>query len=86
MTLTKLIPNGSQVKQGDLIAVFGNTQQADMARDISPSLRTWPSGGTEAGPEPRRRREAYFDLGQAEADLAGGNRDQKGPVLAGSTA
>src|SRR5450432_2788289 len=33
MTLTKLIPNGSRVKDGDLIAVFESTQQADKARE-----------------------------------------------------
>src|SRR5229473_2208768 len=33
MTLTKLIPNGSQVKEGDLIAIFDSTQQADLARE-----------------------------------------------------
>src|SRR5438270_9527859 len=33
VTLTKLIPNGSHVKEGDLIAVFDSTQQADNARD-----------------------------------------------------
>ena len=29
MTLTKLIPNGSKVNEGDLIAVFDSTQQID---------------------------------------------------------
>src|SRR5437868_3071670 len=33
MTLTKLIPNGSRVKAGDLVAVFDGTQQVDQARD-----------------------------------------------------
>src|SRR6516162_1425731 len=33
MTLTKIIPNGSQVKEGDLIATFDATQQIDNARD-----------------------------------------------------
>src|SRR5258707_15794597 len=35
MTLTKLIPNGSRVKEGDLIAIFDSTQQADLARDAA---------------------------------------------------
>src|SRR5882762_660111 len=35
MTLTKLIPNGSRVKEGDLIAVFDSTQQSDLARDAN---------------------------------------------------
>src|SRR4051812_22650104 len=33
MTLTKLIPNGSKVAAGDLVAVFDSTQQIDLARD-----------------------------------------------------
>src|SRR5438034_2903419 len=33
MTLTKLIPNGSLVKEGDLIAIFDSTQQSDLARE-----------------------------------------------------
>ena len=33
MTLTNLIPNGSMVKEGDLIATFDATQQIDTARD-----------------------------------------------------
>ena len=33
MTLTKLIHNGSRVKEGDLVAVFDSTQQVDQARD-----------------------------------------------------
>src|SRR6185369_8170078 len=33
LTLTKLIANGSQVKEGDLIALFDSTQQADSLRD-----------------------------------------------------
>src|SRR5689334_10961110 len=33
MTLTKLIPNGSRVNSGDLVAVFDSTQQIDQARD-----------------------------------------------------
>src|SRR5258708_30297375 len=32
VTLTKLIPNGSHVKEGDLIAAFDSTQHADNAR------------------------------------------------------
>ena len=33
LTLTKLVPNGASVKEGDLIALFDNTQQADTLRD-----------------------------------------------------
>src|SRR2546430_1251731 len=33
VTLTKLIANGVKVKEGDLIAVFDNTQQIDQARN-----------------------------------------------------
>src|SRR4051812_9314804 len=33
MTLTRLIPNGTRVKEGDLIATFDPTQQMDAARE-----------------------------------------------------
>ena len=33
LTLTRIIPNGSRVKEGDLVAEFDATQQQDSARD-----------------------------------------------------
>jgi len=39
MTLTKLIPNGSRVKEGDLVAVFDSTQQIDQARDAQAKFK-----------------------------------------------
>src|SRR5690349_7829680 len=33
LTLTKLIRNGSEVKDGDIVATFDATQQLDTARD-----------------------------------------------------
>src|SRR6266545_1549811 len=38
MTLTKLIPNGSRVKEGDVVAVFDATQQIDQAREAEADL------------------------------------------------
>jgi len=35
MTLTKLIPNGITVKQGDVLAVFDSTTQVDAARQAA---------------------------------------------------
>jgi len=75
--------DGSQVKEGDLIAVFDSTQQTDLARGRPRQVRrSGPPGGAEAGAESRGRREAHLrpapggaDLSKAEIEL------KKGPVL-----
>ena len=83
MTLTKIIPNGSQVKEGDLIAVFDSTQQADNARDAQAKFEDLGHQVDQKLAQNRadsERRAA--DLRQAEADLAKAEIElQKGPVL-----
>src|ERR1017187_5736015 len=78
MTLTKLIPNGSKVNEGDLIAVFDSTQQIDQARDAQAKFDDL---GHQV--EQKRAQNRLSGLRQAEADLAKAAIElQKGPVLA----
>jgi HlyD family secretion protein len=83
MTLTKLIPNGSRVKSGDLIAVFDSTAQADNARD---ALAKFDDLGHQVDQKQAQNRadaeKRAADLRQAEADLAKARIElQKGPIL-----
>jgi len=83
MTLTKLIPNGSRVKEGDLIAVFDSTQQADNARD---ALAKFDDLGHQVDQKAAQNHadaeKRAADLRQAEADLAKAQIElQKGPIL-----
>jgi HlyD family secretion protein len=84
MTLTKLIPNGSHVKEGDLIAVFDSTTQVDNARD---ALAKYEDLGHQVEQKIAQNRadaeKRTSDLRQAEADLAKAEIElKKGPVLA----
>ena len=83
MTLTKLIPNGSKVKAGDLIAVFDSTQQIDLARDAQAKFDDLGHQVEQKRAQNRADAEKRVsDLRQAEADLAkAGIELQKGPVL-----
>lgn len=83
MTLTKLIPNGSEVKQGDLIAVFDSTQQADNARDAQAKFDDLGHQVDQKAAQNRADAEKRAaDLRQAEADLAKAQIElQKGPTL-----
>jgi multidrug efflux pump subunit AcrA (membrane-fusion protein) len=83
MTLTKLVPNGSAVKEGDFVALFDSTQQADAARaaqakfdDLSHQVdQKRAQNNADAA-----KRTA--DLKQAEADLAKATIElRKGPTL-----
>ena len=83
MTLTKLIPNGSRVKEGDLIATFDATQQIDTARD---ALAKYEDLGHQVEQKKAQNHadseKRVADLRQAEADLAKAQIElQKGPVL-----
>ena len=84
MTLTKLIPNGSVVKEGDLIAVFDSTQQADNARDALAKYEDLSHQVEQKVAQNRADAEKRTaDLRQAEADLAKAEIElKKGPVLA----
>jgi HlyD family secretion protein len=83
MTLTKLIPNGSKVNQGDLIAVFDSTQQIDLARDAQAKFDDLGHQVEQKRAQNRADAEKRVsDLRQAEADLAKAAIElEKGPVL-----
>lgn len=83
MTLTKLIPNGSRVQSGDLIAVFDSTQQADNARDAQAKFDDLGHQVDQKAAQNRADAEKRAaDVRQAEADLAKSQMElQKGPVL-----
>jgi multidrug resistance efflux pump len=84
MTLTKLIPNGSKVASGDLIAVFDSTQQVDLARDAQAKFDDLGHQVEQKRAQNRADAEKRAaDQRQAEADLAKAAIElQKGPVLA----
>jgi HlyD family secretion protein len=83
MTLTKIVPNGMKVKEGDLIAIFDATQQIDQARDAKAKFEDLGHQVEQkiaANRADAEKRAA--DLRQAEADLAKAEIElQKGPVL-----
>lgn len=83
MTLTGLIPNGSRVKEGDLIATLDATQQMDAARDAQAKFEDLGHQAEQKAAENRANAERRTsDLRQAEADLAkAGLELQKGLTL-----
>jgi multidrug efflux pump subunit AcrA (membrane-fusion protein) len=83
MTLTKLIPNGSKVGQGDVVAVFDSTQQIDLARDAQAKFDDLGHQVEQKRAQNRADAEKRTsDTRQAEADLAKAAIElQKGPVL-----
>ncbi len=83
LTLTRLIPNGSRVKEGDLIAEFDATQQLDSARDAEAKFDDLGHQVDQKRAQNRADAEKRTaDLKQAEADLAKALIEvQKGPIL-----
>jgi HlyD family secretion protein len=83
LTLTKLIANGSQVKEGDVIALFDNTTQADQLRDTQAKFDDLGHQVEQKAAQNRADAEKRAsDLKQAEADLAKSEMElQKGPTL-----
>jgi multidrug efflux pump subunit AcrA (membrane-fusion protein) len=83
LTLTRLIPSGATVKEGDLIAEFDRVQQMDDARDAKAKSDDLRHQGEQTRAQNRSdaaKRSA--DLKQAEADLAEALIElQKGEVL-----
>jgi len=83
LTLTFFIPNGSHVKEGDLIATFDNTLQLDNARDAK--ARYDDLGHQVDQKRAQNHADAEkraSDLQQAEADLAKARLEiTKGPIL-----
>jgi HlyD family secretion protein len=84
VTLTHLIPNGSKVREGDPIAEFDATQQADNARDAQAKFDDLGHQAEQKRAQNRADAEKRAaDLKQAEADLAKAELElQKGPLLA----
>ena len=71
MTLTRLIPNGSKVKEGDAIATFDPTQQMDAARDAQAKYEDLGHQVEQKAAENRANAEKRLvDMKQAEGDLA----------------
>lgn len=71
MTLTQLVPNGSHVEEGELVATFDPTQQMDAARDAQAKFEDLGHQVDQKLAENRVSAEnRNADLRQAEADLA----------------
>ena len=83
MTLTKLIPTGAAVKEGDVLAEFDRVKQLDDARDAQAKfedLRHQVDQRREQHRADAEKRAA--DLQQAQADLAKAQLElRKGPIL-----
>lgn len=84
MTLTRLIPNGSEVKEGDLIATFDATNQIDQAREAQAKFDDLGHQVEQKRAQNRADSEKRsVDLKQAEADLGKAELDlKKGLTLA----
>jgi HlyD family secretion protein len=83
LTLIRLIPNGSQVKPGDLIAEFDRTQQVDDARDARAKVEDLNHQIEQARAQARSdAAKRTSDLKQAEADFAKAEIElRKGEIL-----
>jgi len=83
MTLTRIVPTGVSVKQGDVLAEFERTKQVDNARDAQgkyEDLRHQVDQRKEQHRADAEKRAA--DLQQAMADLAKAELElRKGPIL-----
>jgi multidrug resistance efflux pump len=83
MTLTSLVPNGSRVNQGDVLAEFDRVQQLDNARDAHAKF-------DDLGHQVEQKQAEFLsnaekrrsDLQKAEADLAKAKLQlRRGPLL-----
>ena len=83
MTLTHIIDNGSRVKEGDLIATFDSTSQADTLRDAKAKFEDLGHQVDQKRAQNRADAETRAAaLEQAQADLAKARMElKKGPVL-----
>jgi multidrug resistance efflux pump len=84
MTLTRLVPNGTTVKEGDLIAVFDPTAQVDAARAARGKFDDLGHQVEQKMAQNRADTEKRLaDLRTAEGNLAKAKLEvEKGPVLA----
>jgi len=83
LTLVRLIPNGSTVREGDLLAEFDRTQQLDNAREALAKYEDLLHQAEQKTAENRSNAEKRgSDKQQAAADLAKAELQlRKGPVL-----
>jgi HlyD family secretion protein len=83
LTLTRLIPNGARVKEGDLVATFDATALMDSARDAKAKFDDLGHQVDQKRAQNRADAETRNSaLKQAEADLAKAELElKKGPVL-----
>jgi multidrug resistance efflux pump len=83
MTLTHIIPNGTQVQVGDPIASFDATAQIDAGRDAQAKFDDLGHQADQKRAQNRADREKRAtDLQQAQADLATAEIElRKGPTL-----
>jgi HlyD family secretion protein len=83
MTLTHIVPNGTRVEAGDLIATFDATTQMDAVRDANAKFDDLGHQADQKRAQNRADAEKRnTDLQQAEADLATAQIElRKGPVL-----
>ena len=83
MTLTRIVPNGTRVEAGDLIATFDATTQMDAVRDANAKFDDLGHQADQKRAQNRADAEKRnTDLQQAEADLATAQIElRKGPVL-----
>ncbi len=83
LILTRLIPNGSKVAEGDVLAEFDRVQQEDLAREAGAKYEDLGHQTDQKIAENRSEAEKRrSELQKAEADLAKANLQlQKGPLL-----
>jgi multidrug resistance efflux pump len=83
MTLIKLVANGSQVKQGDVLAEFDQTQQLDNSREAQAKYEDFGHQVEQRIAQNRADAEKRgAELQKAEADLAKAKLQlSKGPLL-----
>jgi HlyD family secretion protein len=82
LTLTRLVPTGARVRQGDIVAEFDLTKQLDNARDAKAKYDDLGFQVEQRQAENRSNAEKRTqDMQQAEADLAKAELElRKGPV------
>jgi multidrug efflux pump subunit AcrA (membrane-fusion protein) len=83
LILTKIIPSGTQVEPGDLVAEFDRTKQLDKARDAQARYDDLSHQVEQRKAQHRSDSEKRAsELQQAEADLAKARLDlRRGPLL-----
>ena len=83
ITLTKLVPNGAKVNEGDLLAEFDNTKELQALRDATAKFEDLSHQVDQKAAEHRNNAaKRKSDMEQALADLAKAQIEmRKGPIL-----